>query len=236
MRAMILAAGFGTRLRPLTDSLPKALVPVHGAPLLAILLNRLVRFGFNEIAINAHYRATQIEDFLIAFSKNVSAKLHFSYEPKLLDTGGGIKKMLKFFPGDSPLLVHNVDILSDLDLSRLLQTHAENNNDATLVVNSSQSDRALVFDDKNRLLGRASEQNKNCGNHYGFCGIQVIQPFLFRNVRKDVFYSIDTYIEASKSGHNIAAYSMDNYYWQDIGSEQDLLQAQRDIKERRLII
>lgn len=237
MRAMVLAAGYGKRMRPLTENLPKALIPIRGMPLLAIVLKRLDRFGFTDIAVNAHYRGQQIGEFLHSFSKSFRCNLYTSYEPVCLDTGGGIKQMLEVLPGNGQVLVHNVDILSNLNLRHLMNRHQEEQNTATLVVNSRKTDRPLLFDENNLLIGRGNSLTTQNGlNTYGFCGIQVIQPELFETVETDIFYSIDIYLSAARQGQKISASLIDGTYWRDIGTPQDLQEAIRDLDSGRFQI
>ena len=135
---MIFAAGLGSRLKPLTDNLPKALVPVAGKPMLEHVILKLKAAGFNEIVINIHHLGQQIIDFLEA-NNNFGVQIHISDERDyLLDTGGGIKKATRFLMGDEPFLVHNVDILSNVDLKQLYQHHAEGKALATLLVSSGR--------------------------------------------------------------------------------------------------
>ena len=131
MKAMIFAAGLGTRLKPLTDHMPKALVPVAGKPMLEHVINKLKSSGVDEIVINVHHFANQIIDFVKA-NNNFGITIHISDETdQLLDTGGGIKKASPFFT--EPFIVHNADILSNIDLKELYEYHLKSNNDATLL-------------------------------------------------------------------------------------------------------
>src|SRR5262249_47179948 len=136
MRAMILAAGLGTRLRPLTDSGPKALVEINDRTLLEITLSRLRSFGVGEVIVNAHHFADQIVDFLRA-RKNFGMRIEISREDVLLDTGGGLKQAAHFFLEDGsnePFVVHNVDLLSSIDLRQMVNYHLERHALATLAV------------------------------------------------------------------------------------------------------
>jgi NDP-sugar pyrophosphorylase family protein len=158
MKAMILAAGLGTRLRPLTDNRPKALVEVTGRTLLEITLSRLRSFGIGEVIINVHHFAGMVTDYLKA-NKNFGMRIEISREEVLLDTGGGLKKASWFFledPSrlDEPFLLHNVDVISTIDLSRMLQFHKEHHALATLAVQSRETSRYLLFDDRLQLSGR----------------------------------------------------------------------------------
>jgi len=227
MNAMILAAGFGTRLRPLTDSLPKALVPVAGKPLLQHQLEYLQHAGFDHIAVNAHYLADQVKTFL----DSSHAHIDYSFEKTILNTGGGIKKMLHFFPANEPILVINVDILCAMNLPGLMQHHLKYKADATLVINKRTTSRPLLFDEQMHFIGRGTNQSHEACMSYGFCGIQVIQPELFSSRLEDIFYSIDVYIDAARQGKKIIGFELDTgTYWKDVGKMQDILQAEKDLK------
>ena len=150
MRAMILAAGLGTRLRPLTDDRPKALVEINGRTLLEITLARLRDFGIREVIVNVHHFADMVVDYLKA-NDNFGMRIEVSREEVLLDTGGGFKKAARVFsgarPDDEPLLVHNVDVISNIDFERMLQRHVDSGALATLAVQQRASSRQLLFDE-----------------------------------------------------------------------------------------
>jgi len=164
MKAMILAAGLGTRLRPLTDTRPKALVEINGRTLLEITISRLRAFGVTEVIVNVHHFAGMVESYLKA-KNNFGIGIEISREDDLLlDTGGGLKKAAWFFLEDSarhdstqadePFLLHNVDVLSSIDLAAMLQFHNEQQALATLAVQSRESGRQLLFNDQLQLSGR----------------------------------------------------------------------------------
>ncbi len=163
MKAMILAAGLGTRLRPLTDHRPKARVEINGRTLLEITLSRLSTFGVSEVIINVHHFADAVIDYLKS-NKNFGMRIEISREDILLDTGGGLKKAAWFFLEDSarphssqtdePFLLHNVDVISNFDLRAMLQFHSENQALATLAVQSRKTSRYLLFNDHLQLCGR----------------------------------------------------------------------------------
>src|SRR5215471_10184664 len=158
MKAMILAAGLGMRLRPLTDNRPKALVEIAGRTLLEITLSRLRAFGIHEVIINVHHFADMILEYLKT-NDNFGLRIEVSREEVLLDTGGGLKKAAWFFledPSrlDSPFILHNVDVISTIDLRKIVQFHNENQALATLAVQERQSSRYLLFDEQLQLCGR----------------------------------------------------------------------------------
>ena len=156
MRAMVLAAGLGTRLRPLTDNRPKALVEINGRTLLEIALTRLRSFGVSEVIVNAHHFSEQIVDYLRS-RENFGMRIEISREEVLLDTGGGLKQAAHFFleqGDDEPFVVHNVDVLSSIDLARIVESHRERRALATLAVQHRETSRSLLFDDDFQLVGR----------------------------------------------------------------------------------
>jgi NDP-sugar pyrophosphorylase family protein len=163
MKAMILAAGLGTRLRPLTDTHPKALVELSGRTLLEITLTRLRTFSITEVIINVHHFADMVIDYLKS-NNNFGMSIEVSREEVLLDTGGGLKKAAWFFlehtarrnssQTDEPFLLHNVDVISNIDLRRMLQFHTENRALATLAVQTRETSRYLLFNDHHQLCGR----------------------------------------------------------------------------------
>ena len=175
MKAMILAAGLGTRLKPLTDTRPKALVELAGRTLLEITLTRLRTFGVTEAIINVHHFADQILAYLKSHN-NFGMRIEISREEVLLDTGGGLKKAASFFLEDSnrldePFLLHNVDVISNIDLIRMLQFHTENQALATLAVQSRETSRPLLFDDHHQLRGRRAGGTATPG-----CASQTTAP------------------------------------------------------------
>jgi len=160
MKAMILAAGLGTRLKPLTDTRPKALVELNGRTLLEITLTRLRTFGVTEVIINVHHHADMVVNYLKS-RNNFGLRIEISREEILLDTGGGLKKASWFFLEDpknldEPFLLHNVDVLSTIDFAQMLQFHKNHHALATLAVQSRPSSRQLLFDNHDQLRARAS--------------------------------------------------------------------------------
>ena len=188
MKAMIFAAGLGTRLRPLTDRMPKALVPVAGVPLLQRVLLKLQAAGFDDITLNIHHLGQQIVDFL-RNHQNFGLNIHISDERALLlDTGGGILHARRFLDGDEPFLVHNADILTDADLDVLIDTHQRSGAEATLLVGRRTTSRYLLFDDADRLHGWTNLKTgeiRPAGltgtyRQLAFAGIHLLSPSLFR--------------------------------------------------------
>ncbi len=244
MKAMILAAGLGTRLRPLTDDRPKALVDVGGRTLLEIALMRLREFGVHEVIVNAHHFAGKLVDYLKA-NRNFGMRIEVSREDVLLDTGGGLKKAAWFFLEDTggreePFILHNVDVNSTIDLHRMTKFHAENRSLATLAVQKRESSRYLLFDEQLQLCGRrtAREQEPKIVRPsqlplaLAFCGIHVISPRLLRMMSEEgVFSIIDTYLRLAGEEEKILAFRADEYYWRDLGTPQNVRQAAEDLKQ-----
>ena len=236
MKAMIFAAGLGTRMRPLTEHIPKALIPIGGKPLLEIVIQQLIGFGYDEIVVNVHYHAQQIIDFL-ALKDNFGITIHISDESEtLLDTGGGLLKAAKFLSGDHPFLVCNVDVLSDIDLAGLRQAHSlhPQNPLATLAVRQRSSERYLLFDEENLLCGwqniRTGETRmvKDSPNiqQWAFSGIQIIDPKLLDLItQKGVFSLIEVYLQLAKH-YPIAAYDHTTGHWIDVGRPQAIGKAE----------
>src|SRR5271154_5185709 len=242
---MVLAAGLGTRLRPLTNDRPKALVEVNGRTLLEITLLRLREFGVREVIVNAHHFAELVVAFLKAHD-NFGMRIEVSREDVLLETGGGLKKAAWFFlekseEPDEPFLLHNVDVISTIDFSKMLQAHRESGALAMLAVHRRESNRQLFFNDEMRLCGRRAGKEKEpeivCRAAHleplAFTGIHIISPRLLGLMKEDgIFSIIDCYLRLAGMGEKIAAFRADEYYWRDLGSMQDLQQAGIDLENR----
>ena len=168
MKAMIFAAGLGTRLKPLTDNTPKALLPIRGKPMLEHVILQLKNAGFDQIAINIHHLGDQIIDFLAA-NNNFGIQIYISDERDyLLDTGGGIKHAAPFLQGDEPFLIHNVDIISNIDLRALYNHHLETNPLATLLVSKRKTSRYLLFNKENKLCGWRNRETGEVKSFYPY--------------------------------------------------------------------
>jgi mannose-1-phosphate guanylyltransferase len=239
---MVLAAGLGTRLRPLTKDRPKALVEVNGRTLLEMTLLRLRGFGIREAIVNVHHFAELVVAFLKAHD-NFGMRIEVSREDLLLDTGGGLKKAGWFFREqsqdlDEPFLLHNVDVISTLDFTKMLHAHRDSKGLATLAVHRRESSRQLLFNDEMRLCGRRVGEEKEPeivrrGVHLeplAFTGIHIISPRLLGLMKEDgVFSIIDCYLRLAGAGEKIAAFRADEYYWRDLGRVEDLQQAATDL-------
>ncbi len=249
MKAMILAAGLGTRLRPLTDDRPKALVEINGRTMLEIALSRLRSFGVREVIVNVHHFADMIVEYLKA-NGNFGMHIEVSREEVLLDTGGGLKKAASFFVENSsraeePFILHNVDVLSTIDLRRMVQYHSENQALATLAVQERKTSRYLLFDERLQLCGRrvggeepelvrsSPVQPAQSLQALAFCGIHVISPRLLRMMSEDGAFSIvSSYLRLAAQGEKILAFRADEYYWRDLGTPENVAQAAKDLKQK----
>jgi len=242
MKAMVLAAGLGTRLRPLTDDRPKALVTVAGRTMLEIVLARLRAAGVTEVIVNAHHFADQVEQF-VKGREDLGMRIEISREAELLDTGGGIKKAAWFFledgaDRDAPFIVHNVDVVSTVDFARMVRAHDENGALATLAVAVRDSSRQLVFDSDGILCGRRGGRDAEPEivrpveqmQPLAFSGIHVISPRIFALLDETGAFSIiDAYLRLAAEGEKIAAFCADDYYWRDLGKPESIAAAELDV-------
>lgn len=247
MRAMILAAGLGTRLKPLTDSTPKALIRIKDKTLLELQINKLKSEGFDEIIINVHHFAEQITNY-IEENNFFNCKIEISDESNLLlDTGGGLKNASHFFLDKKPFLVYNVDILSNISLKRLMDFHLHSNSIATLAVQDRESSRKFLFDENHILGGWTNEKteekiiSRNSSTKLramSFSGIQIIDPNIFKYFpEKNVFSLVEFYLTAAKD-EKIIGYVHNNDEWIDVGKIKNLSDAENllaDLKNTYLI-
>jgi len=242
MKAMILAAGLGTRLRPLTDERPKALVEVAGHTLLEITMTRLRQFGVSEVIINTHHFAGMMAEYLKKHG-NFGMQVEISQEDILLDTGGGLKKAAWFFQrgaeGTEPFILHNVDVISTIDLGSMVKAHKASGALATLAVQKRESSRYLIFDDKLELCGRRLVKEGKTeavrpvaqSREFAFTGIHVISRKMLGMITEDgVFSIVQSYLRLASQGEKIAGYPTDGDYWRDLGKPESLLQAADDLK------
>jgi len=305
-KAMVLAAGLGTRLRPLTNDRPKALVEINGRTLLEITLSKLRAAGVTDVIVNVHHFADMIVDYLKQ-KQNFGLRIEISREDDLLlDTGGGLKKASWFFleksprepdqamgtsfvgrgfssgfgsPVDStgvqkpdrdieapsvegasapddPFVLHNVDVISNVDLCKMAEYHAAQNALATLMVQNRKTSRPLLFDDQGSLTGRrfsdgrpdeiarpapARQAPPNLSRQapsikdpqaLAFGGIHIISPRLLPMIAEDgVFSIITTYLRLAAQGEKIAAYRADDAFWRDLGNAESLQQAAQDLRQ-----
>ncbi len=253
MQAMIFAAGLGTRLKPITDHMPKAMVRVGGEPLIKRVVEKLKDAGAERVVVNVHHFASQITDYL-KDNNNFGIDIRVSDETeKLLDTGGGIKKAAPLFLSDIPILIHNVDILSNVDLGKFYSEACKEETadggegraeaDALLLVSERKTKRYLLFNDGMRLVGWTNIETgevrspypdldpKQC-RMYAFAGIHVISPQLFRVMDEDFpdkFGIIDLYLHACRD-YNIRGYLKKDLKLLDVGKLDTLKEAEEFIK------
>jgi mannose-1-phosphate guanylyltransferase len=244
MKAMVLAAGLGTRLRPLTNDRPKALVEVNGRSLLEITLTRLRDFGIRDVIINVHHYADMVIDRVKA-AGNFGMNIEFSREDILLDTGGGLKQAAWFFGNnnDDPFILHNVDVISNIDLQRMIEAHQKSKALATLAVQERKSSRYLLFNDQHELCGRrlVKEEKTEIArpsqnlSELAFAGIHVISPRIFPLLTEEgVFSIIPAYLRLAAHDEKIQAFRADEYYWRDLGKPENIRQAEQDIKSNNV--
>lgn len=240
MQAFLLAAGLGTRLKPLTDTMPKALVPVAGSPLLQHVAQKLQHAGAHPIVVNAHHFATQIIDCVK--TQEWAQQLVVSDESnQLLDTGGGLRKAQHLFHPEEPILIHNVDILSNADLEQLLRHHE--GHEVTLLVSERETQRYLLFDINMRLVGWTNVKTGEVRSPYpdldvstcvkrAFSGIHVFSPHLFQRMEAypDKFPIMDFYLNHC---HEIQIYGVTQPGLKllDVGKCDTLLAAEAFIQE-----
>jgi NDP-sugar pyrophosphorylase family protein len=242
MKAMVLAAGLGTRLRPLTDDRPKALVDVGGRTMLEIVLTRLRSAGIRGVIVNTHHYAEMVEEWLRAHATG-DMRIEVSREEVLLDTGGGLKKAAWFFlePGPDakePFLLHNVDVLSTIDFAAMVLAHRRSDALATLAVQDRTTSRYLLFDGNGSLCGRraghdgAAELARPVADPLAlaFAGIHVISPRIFSLLEEEGAFSIiAAYLRLAAQGERIGAFRADRYFWRDLGRPEQVEQAAREI-------
>lgn len=241
MNAFIFAAGLGTRLKPLTDTMPKALVPVGGKPLLYHVIEKIKSAGIKKIVINIHHFGEMIIEY-VKENNNFGIEIVFSDERQmLLETGGAIKHAVDLL-GDEPFLIHNVDILSNVDIKALINAHTESNSAATLLVSKRNSTRALLFSSDGNLTAWT---NKTTGevkspysdidisdlNEFAFSGIHIFSPRLFKyfGAFPEKFSIIDFYLNTCKE-EKIKAYTQTNLQLLDVGKLDSLEKAEEYVK------
>jgi mannose-1-phosphate guanylyltransferase len=245
MKAMVLAAGLGTRLRPLTDDRPKALVEVAGHTLLEITLRRLGQFGVREVIVNVHHFADMVVEYLKK-NDNFGMRVEISREEVLLDTGGGLKKAAWFFQEDAsrpdePFVLHNVDVISTIDLHRMLLFHRQSRAVVALAVQERGTSRYLLFDEVGQLCGRRAGSGQEpeisraatSAQALAFSGVHVISPRLLPMLEeRGAFSIIASYLRLAAQGEKILAFRSDKYYWRDLGKPENVAQATRDVEQK----
>jgi mannose-1-phosphate guanylyltransferase len=224
MKAMILAAGFGTRLKPLTIEIPKPLVPIGNKPIVNRLIHYLKEHGVQEVVVNAHHHHQQVVDHLDRgrpFDINIEVKV----ESEILGTGGGIKNTEDFWDSE-PFIVINGDILTNINLSKAYEEHCRNNNIATLILHDYKAFNQIRIDDHLNILDIAPERSPG---RLAFTGIHIIEPEVLGFMPKGIFSNvIDCYRELISSGRPVRAYVAHGHYWRDMGTVDSYMQANKE--------
>lgn len=232
MKAMLFAAGLGTRLKPFTDKHPKALAPVNGKPLLEHCIRYLQKYGINDVIVNVHHFADQIEQVL-ADNKGWGSNITISDERgEVLETGGGLLKAAKHFKDEECFVVINVDVLTNLDLGRMIAAHKASDNIATLAVMQRESSRHLLFNKDMKLCGwqnnKTGEQkithNEPNLKGFAFSGVHVLSPAILDMPFEGKFSIIDVYLHFAKT-HNILGYDHTGDVFLDVGKPESLEKA-----------
>jgi NDP-sugar pyrophosphorylase family protein len=232
VKALIFAAGLGTRLKEHTSDKPKALVQLAGKPLLQHAIEKLMAHQITNITINVHHFADQVISFL-EHHPFPGVQIHISDErEELLDTGGGLKKAETFLAGSEPILIYNVDVISNLDLNLLESYHRTSGSLATLAVRQRETSRYLMFDQNLQLAGWKNISNGetriSCEDSfanavpYAFCGIQIVQPEIFKLItEKGKFPIMDLYLRLAQT-EPIHAFIDTSTIWMDLGKPDQL--------------
>jgi NDP-sugar pyrophosphorylase family protein len=236
---MILAAGLGTRLRPLTESTPKALVEVGGIPLLEHVARRLIACGVDRLVVNVHHFPGAIERCILERRGFGVEVLVSREEERPLETGGGLRRAAPLLRRDAPFYLHNADILTELPLGALYGAHAASGALATVAVMERSSTRALLFDDRG-LLGRIDEgrglevrvrEPEGEERRLAFAGVHVIEPrFLDSLSETGAFSILDPYLRLAAAGERVQPFRVDGHPWFDIGKPEQLDAARRWIE------
>lgn len=214
MRAMILAAGVGSRLGEITKDKPKCLVEVKGKPLIKHVIDRLKEAGVTSFVINSHHFGDKVKSYI----ETLKIDAVVLYEKELLGTGGGLLNAKDYLKGD--FFLHNADVLSEIDLGALYKDHQKNRNLATLAVMKRETKRALLFDDSMQLTGWSNDGVT--GNRYGFCGVQVLSDEIFRFLESPGS-TIDAFLGAAKAGERVVGVDIGERFWADVGTPEKLL-------------
>ena len=239
MKALILAAGLGTRLKPFTDKIPKALVPVAGKPMLVHLLERLARAGIQEFVVNLHHHTDVLQQFLEQLSMPEISMAFSDERDALLDTGGALKRAMPCFDDGKPFLVHNVDVWSDTNPFSMLEYHINQRAVATLAVRNRETKRKLLFSSGGRLVGRIAadgsrewvgEAQDNC-TPLAFSGIQIVSPVIFRYFPSEDRFSLpELYLRAARDGEQVVPFRHDFDKWMDLGSPEHIVAIEKELQ------
>lgn len=232
-QAMILAAGLGKRLRPYTDNLPKALVEINGRPILGLLLDKMKAEGCRRVVVNIHYLGSLITDYLATYPFEGMQLVISDESALLLETGGALRKAADLFLPELPVVVHNVDILSDLSFQDLLSQHLNSDSLLTLAVRRRQSSRYLAFNNDGQLTGwiniktgeTLGEVDEQLSDFFAFSGVHVASWSFFKLIKEmeeeRPFSVIPLWIKLCK-GYSVKCFDHSFSYWSDIGTPSDL--------------
>ncbi|HXK50322.1 MAG TPA: nucleotidyltransferase family protein [Clostridiales bacterium] len=241
MQGMILAAGYGTRLRPITDSIPKALVPLSGRPVLEHIIRKFIYYGIDNIIINSHYYPEQIENFISG--SNFKADIKIINEKVILGTGGGIFNMLSEVCDDD-FIVYNTDVICDIDLEKLMLFHKKNEAAATMVMQDRDTFNQVIIDSEGNFCGlnllkkgirNIVKAPAGTSSLLAFCGIHAVNKKKIEAFRQnETEYSIiDVYLNAVRSGAKIISYKPE-LNWYDIGTVEKLKEAEEYLRSNPL--
>ncbi len=220
-KAMILTAGFGTRLLPFTKTTPKALFPVAGRPLIDIIIQDLQAAGCKSIIINTHHLYQKINLFLK--KQNYAIPVHTRHEPVILGTGGAVKNVADFWD-KQPFMVINSDIITDIDLRKIYDYHLQHNHQATLVLHDYPKFNDVLIKNNDYIIG--FNDHDESVKRLAFTGIQVLDPVILDLIPDGVFSSIiDTYKELISKGKKVKAFISKHHYWRDIGTPESYMEA-----------
>lgn len=234
MKALVFAAGLGTRLRPLTNDIPKALVDIGGMTMLEAVVRKLAAAGVSDFVVNTHHFHEKIAA-LLKEKNNFGTSITLSREEAFpLETGGGLKKAEALLAGGEPFFAYNADVYSELDLAALYKAHLASGALATLAVRNRASKRRLMFDDGMRLRGREGEAAGAGLRPLAFSGIQVISPEIFSGITETGVFSITgVYLRLAAAGGHIGGFEDKSDFWCDIGDMERLETVRRHAAEAR---
>jgi len=242
MKAFIFAAGLGTRLKPYTDTCPKALVPLNGQPLIWHTINNLKKFGVDEVVVNVHHFSQMLINYLGSIDWGITITISDESD-FLLDTGGGLLKARPFLEGNEPFISINVDVISSVDLNKVVEFHNEHNSMATLVVRKRQTGRQFLFDDNFQLTGwknfESGEEKISTKNFYNsqslaFSGIHVISPSIFNQITETGKFSIvELYLRLAKE-NKITGFKDTSDFWLDLGKPGQIAMAEEFLISNRI--
>jgi len=240
MKAMIFAAGLGTRLRPLTDNKPKALVEINGVSLLELVIRRLISFDYTDIIVNVHHFSDDVISFLQS-KNNFGVNITISDErDMLLDTGGGLQKAAWFFNDNKPFLVHNVDVISNIDLTKMYDFHCESNGLATLAVMQRETSRYFLFNSQMELCGWkniTTNELISLGiddyslSLFAFSGIHIIDPKIFQYIDESGKFSMTNVYLKLANKHIIKRFAHTESWWMDLGKPEAIKKAEQLINQ-----